>query len=248
MKRKMFEKRLFRFVLTGFNVDTFWNSIADDDEVHDVCDLYETEALEHNESDRYIRYMGTCTALDKHKLWVVDIDMIRNIHITNTSERRCNHCHHTFRGSPHGCPVRYINLREDTNNTRAIVENLRARNISIDLTDEIFISKKIFCSPECTLAWIHEMRKRDLAYDKSLSLFMNYIDLLRSKYNIDLGDIKPAPPHEALKAYGGHLDIEEFRDVNGRLEYTVNKSNIPPLFFPVGEILEEMNGNMYRTK
>ena len=36
----------------------------------------------------------------------------------------------------------------------------------------------------------------------------------------------PAPPKMVLKAFGGHLDIEEFRKPNSKMEYVINYAKL----------------------
>ena len=36
----------------------------------------------------------------------------------------------------------------------------------------------------------------------------------------------PAPPKMVLKAFGGHLDIEEFRNPNAKIEYVINYAKL----------------------
>jgi hypothetical protein len=36
----------------------------------------------------------------------------------------------------------------------------------------------------------------------------------------------PAPPKMVLKAFGGHLDIEEFRNPNAKMEYVINYAKL----------------------
>lgn len=64
-----------------------------------------------------------------------------------------------------------------------------------------------FCSWECMLAYVSP-DTRPLMRDS-----IGYITELMVHENpeLDLTTIKPAPPFEVLKAYGGNLSIEEFR-------------------------------------
>lgn len=36
----------------------------------------------------------------------------------------------------------------------------------------------------------------------------------------------PAPPKMTLKAFGGHLDIEDFRNPNAKMEYVINYAKL----------------------
>lgn len=252
----MSNARLYRFVLNGFNIRKYWEEdfpgdirLLNDDDVdvdesyqstEPVSELsYDVETLKHIESNKYIRYMGNCS--DKHKLWVIDIDLLRHISMPVTTERRCNRCHHTFSTMPIGCPIHYINLGENTNRSRDILDKLQIRNLNLDDNSEIFITKKVFCTLNCLAAWIDKKSKTDSLYEKCHSMFTLLVKKLEYASSKKL-DVHPSPEIETLICYGGHLTIEEYRNLNGQLVYEVSKNIQAPLFFPAGEIVEEMLG------
>ena len=55
-------------------------------------------------------------------------------------------------------------------------------------------------------------------------------------------EINPSPEIDVLESYGGHLTIDEYRNINGNLTYEISKNIQSPLFFPTGDIVEEMLG------
>ena len=255
----MTNERLYRFVLNGFNIKKFWEEespnelrLLDDNEesideylprniqTEPVSDIkYDVETLKHIDSDKYIRYMGNCS--DKHKLWVIDLDLIRHFSLPVTIERRCDRCHHTFDTMPIGCPIHYVNLGENTVRSKEILQKLIKRNLNLNENSEIFITKKIFCDLKCLAAWINIKAKTDPLYEKCHSMFTLLVQKLEIIYGKKL-NVVPSPDIESLKCYGGHLTIDEYRQLNGELTYQVSKSLQAPLFFPAGEIVEEMLG------
>lgn len=84
---------------------------------------------------------------------------------------------------------------------------------------DYFKVKGIFCSFECCAAYglKHEKNMKSLSLVKFL-----YKRMTKSK---GPSDIKPSPPKEILKKYGGPISIEEYRLGNHCL--TMNTENIP---------------------
>jgi hypothetical protein len=252
-------ERFYRFVLRGFNIKKYWEEepsaeepmLIDDDEISvenfggeagsEESQLkYDTETLKHNESDKYIRYMGSNS--DKHKLWLIDYDLVKQTTMPTQTERRCDHDHHTFSNNPIGCPMHYINLEDNSLRVQTIFDKLKLKNLKFPPKSEIFITQKVFCSMNCLYTFIQEKRKTDIYYEKSITLFTLLLQKMEKIYGKNL-QVTATPPLETLICYGGHLTIDEFRNVNGRLIYELSRDIQTPLFFPAGEIIEEMMGN-----
>ena len=188
LTKKMTSDRLYRFVLNGFNIKKYWEECIphkeDETQIEEylphnltlepVSDIrYDPESLKYSESDKYIRYMGQFS--DKHKLWITDVDLLRHTTLPMTTERRCNHCHHTFDTVPFGCPIHYINLGENTNRAETILSNLSKRNFKLDKNSEIFIIlKKYFV---ILIVWLHGLIKksRKIFFTKSVIRCLLYL-------------------------------------------------------------------------
>ena len=99
----------------------------------------------------------------------------------------CHHCHHSFNTSPIGIPIEYVSNNGDIINS------------------DYFLTKGIFCSFPCTLAYIK--KTKDLLYRNSQQLLY----LLYYKLYNEIPQIDEAPNWECLKRYGGNLTIDEFR-------------------------------------
>jgi hypothetical protein len=79
-----------------------------------------------------------------------------------------------------------------------------------------------FCSPECAMAYLFDMRQDSYARWEQLSL------LNRLYADVAGGSIRPAPARQSLKLFGGPMSIEEYRSFvrKGKLRVDIH---IPPL-------------------
>ena len=121
----------------------------------------------------------------------------------------CYWCCHRFFNEPVGIPIKYA--------------------------DEKFHVFGCFCSLECAQAHNYSMRDGiDEMWERS-----NLINMLsrKLKYNKH-GFVKPAPPRLALKMFGGHLSIEEFRNFSQKSK--IMNINFPPML-TVTQQIEEIN-------
>ena len=136
---------------------------------------------------------------------------------------------------PLGCPVRYVGVRAvktyDSHISRenyTITEPVTAdrkkqiqengdSKISFE-GEEHYETDGIFCSFNCCMAFIkaNGIRKIPL-YRHSASLLMQMYTKLTG--TPDIPEIIPAPHWRTLKAYGGHLTIEQYRDSFNKVEY-----------------------------
>jgi hypothetical protein len=82
-----------------------------------------------------------------------------------------------------------------------------------------------FCSPNCALAYLHNMNisQNDRWISKGL---------MKNFWN----DIAPAPPKESLKIFGGPLSIEQYRDfIQKHSDYEIVTS-LPPILMNIPQI------------
>jgi len=77
-----------------------------------------------------------------------------------------------------------------------------------------------FCTPECAMSYLFDQRMDSYTRWEQLSL-------LNRIYGID-GPIKPAPPRQILKLFGGPMGIEEYRNLvrKGSLRVDIH---LPPM-------------------
>jgi hypothetical protein len=79
-----------------------------------------------------------------------------------------------------------------------------------------------FCSPECSMAYLFDMQQDSYARWEQLSL-------LNRLYGQAVGGaIKPAPPRQVLKMFGGPVSIEDYRNLvrQGKLRVDIH---LPPM-------------------
>ena len=79
-----------------------------------------------------------------------------------------------------------------------------------------------FCSPECSMAYLFDMQQDSYARWEQLSL-------LNRLYGQAVGGaIKPAPPRQILKMFGGPVSIEDYRNLvrQGKLRVDIH---LPPM-------------------
>jgi len=97
----------------------------------------------------------------------------------------CLWCCHSFTNIPWGIPYKYIK------NKFQLFGN--------------------FCLPNCALAYILQYYKDDDSYWEKISL----LNLLYFKVFGDYKNLTPSIDKMALKLFGGKLDIDEYRNING---------------------------------
>ncbi len=122
-------------------------------------------------------------------------------------DKPCFWCRSKFSSEPVGCPLEY--------------------------EKDLFKCEGYFCNFPCVKAYILDERARtkDVKYDKSLTLltFMFY-------KSFDSREIIPtASSWRALKKYGGHLEVDDFRN-NFKIRETINVKQIR-----ITDYLEERN-------
>lgn len=91
---------------------------------------------------------------------------------------------------------------------------------------QIFDVKGLFCSFECSLAYSMRIERNNNPF------LVNYLHkmILKSK---GIGNIRCAPPKEILQKFGGPISIEEFRQNNHNITYSLD-------YFPVRFIPQQI--------
>lgn len=129
----------------------------------------------------------------------------------------------------------FINCHELTNNIPSSTSihcfwcchqfNSHPCVLPISLNKKKFSVTGCFCSPECASAYNFKNYKHDCWEYNSL---LNY--LYKITYKNNNIKIKPAPPRETLKIFGGKLSIEQFRS-----SYNYSKNHV--VYYPPMNIL-----------
>lgn len=136
---------------------------------------------------------------------------------------------------PIGCPIKYVPNKatksyhsEISKEKYTIVENVtdkKAKKLEKKNDPRITIEQKnyyqtdgIFCSFNCCMAYIQAPEnKHNPLYRHSESLLLKmYNDLNPEEKMIE---IVPAPHWRTLQEFGGHLDIEHFRESFNKVSY-----------------------------
>jgi hypothetical protein len=167
----------------------------------------------HEKSSRYIYFYDIHKT--PSKVWITFHDLLTG-ELPIYTDKHCWWDHHQFNTSPIGCPLEYDHQRD------------------------CFLSEGLFCSFPCVLAYITEKLKttKDNRYRSAAT---NISLVYRKIYGLDIKVIQPAPKIDILKAYNGHLSIEEYRSSFGKLIYEGMKSSIrPAIFYPLAESFNEI--------
>jgi hypothetical protein len=170
----------------------------------------------------------------------------------------CFWCRHSFNYKPIGCPIDYVPPRisksyhsEITKDKYILRENITPiqlkeldtlNNLNENefnefsiIDNDFYVTDGLFCSFNCTLAYIK------LNHDNPL--YINSECLLNKMYFDTFGGncipLIEAPSWRLLKNYGGHMDIEEYR----KNFFKVNYLNIDNIVYPktkcVGYVFEK---------
>lgn len=150
------------------------------------------------------------------------------------TDKKCFWCRHNFDSRPIGCPIKYVNstieksyVSQITKDEYRMKENITKtkmdRILSMDhsginissVGTDYYLTDGIFCSFNCTLAFINDNNKD--------SYYKDSIGLLHSLYKIFIGKkiekLVPAPHWRLLSDYGGPFSINEFRDKFNKIMY-----------------------------
>lgn len=114
-------------------------------------------------------------------------------------------------------------------------------SIPESLTNDLFKVKGCFCSFNCATAYLFSKESNKNSIWEKYSI----LHLLRNKL-MKINDnsiIKPAPPREALKSFGGYLTINEFRN-NFDKVYSISS---PPIVILCPQIDQSTYGNEIKT-
>jgi len=167
----------------------------------------------YSEQQRYVtKSVSECTmesSVKKFKVITTTKDEIKSsTEWPNSCNTCCWWCCHTFKGSPCTMPVTY--------------DPHRKRYTFIGL----------FCSWNCVKSYNFD--KGDYKkYERSTLITL----LVQQLYNVvEAINIKPAPPRQTLKMFGGYLDIESFRNPSNIDGYKMNLINFNYIHPEITEI------------
>jgi hypothetical protein len=184
------------------------------------------------------------------------ISRFSNGYLPNDTTVHCFWCKHGFETPPIGCPIRFVSSQlckrytsEITKDPYTIKENLttpkktcmvdmeKPEGISITLIDkDYYETDGIFCSFNCALSWIDDMKHSPIYTQSRQLLYKMYNDT----YGRFPTDIIKAPHWRLLRSYGGPMDIEEFRKGFNSIQYNLyNIITTRPKMHTIGFLFEE---------
>ena len=150
------------------------------------------------------------------------------------TSKPCWWCRYSFTTCPIGLPIEYYPHESSSRKQIAREAALTKANLSLEMND-FFVTDGLFCSFPCCKAYYNDCRG-DLKYRESLPLLL----LLYSKLTNRTTQTIPEAPHwKLLKAYGGHLTIDEFRQTFGKLEYIQTPNIKRPYMYTCSAIVQE---------
>lgn len=134
---------------------------------------------------------------------------------------------------PIGCPIKYIPsniyktynseinknnyiMKEDLyldNESKLIIEKNDEYKSLITNNKDYYITDGIFCSFNCTIAYINEHRNNPM-YNNSKMLLLDIFTKIYNKLDV----IIQAPHWRTLKEYGGDKSIEQFRKCFNKID------------------------------
>ncbi len=193
----------------------------------------------------------------KHMCVFTMKDSISNKVLPESTNLKCFWCKHSFQTIPLGAPLDYIPSRlyknylneltktnylfhESITNNEHISSSLNKNHHLEKETLNYYLSDGVFCSFNCTKAFILD-NKSDHMYSNSINLLNKiYMDLFPEITESSI-DILAAPHWRLLRDYGGHLSIDEFRQSFFNIVFSPDDSMITklPSFQSIGYIFEK---------
>ena len=183
-------------------------------------------------SKNVIYFIDPHKNVTKYLISMIDVHDYGSLPIYTS--KPCWWCRHSFTTCPIGLPIEYYPHEPSSYKKVAREAALTKANLSLDMND-FFITDGLFCSFPCCKAF-HNDCLDEIKYRESLTLLL----LLYSKLTNHTTNTIPEAPHwKLLKAYGGHLTIDEFRQTFGKLEYIQTPNIKRPYMYTCSSIVQE---------
>lgn len=196
-------------------------------------DFTMTELLHDKHKSAYYFHDSTKA---KAKFWVNMYDPHSNGPIQRYTTLPCWWCRATFKWHPIGCPIEY-SPSCDGAKKKMFDAHLASMSLKSD-TSDFFIVEGIFCSFPCVKSYIADQCSRNTG-SKYKDACTN-LTLLYQKLYGATDDIPYAGSWKALKEWGGHLTIDEFRQTFGRLMYEETPNIRRPYIYCSSSYIKEI--------
>jgi len=171
---------------------------------------------------------------EKYKTIITMTNWLTQSNLPQQTDIHCFWCKHSFKSKPIGCPIKFINHRIEksyishiTKDRYYMKENITKVKLSklllhckkdIDINPiekEYYLTDGIFCSFNCTLAWINDNAKDPFYSESKTLLYTMYKECIGN----ELTKIKASPHWRLLKNFGGPFTIDEYRQAINIIEY-----------------------------
>lgn len=162
------------------------------------------------------------TTLKPIKNKILDLETKRLIHYISITTKivkdkiyNCWWCTLPIENHPIGCPL-YMQLSNDSQellgdcDPTANNKNTKAQKIT-------YYTDGLFCCLNCIKAYIMEYGEHDAKYKDSVRLLA-----MMACDNEEIKDpltIDPSPPWRFLQQFGGHVTVDQYREMIGRMIY-----------------------------
>ena len=237
------KEKSYIFTIVGVcvtNVDVRYGFISNDNNNESSKNITKLTDLNANKcAPISISFFGESKESHKCNISMIDFDSKSN---TNSLRYHCFWCKNSFDTIGIGCPISFVPKKVSRKYTSVINQNnyvIEEDTIKDSLVDDdtagvlnlvgeaFYQTDGVFCSFNCCSAYITDNKKNPL-YKSSRMLLVNmYNDMFRKQ----IKTIPPAPDWRTLTQYGGHLNIQDFRESLDNVEYknqgTMNDINIP---------------------
>jgi hypothetical protein len=231
---------------TKYGIKIQENSEMFEENPNDTTKLTELNKIEKG-TPEIISFLDESKRTHVCHISMIDYNSKMNI---NLLRYHCFWCRNPFETNPIGCPIKYISsqavkkyhshISRDTytikeNITRCRRQVLKDDNFSINL-GEYYETDGVFCSFNCCQAFINDSKHMRLYDNSAMLLTKMYNDMMKTKTIT----ITPAPHWRILEHFGGHLNINQFRDGFNKVDYECHgfTKNLPR-FEPIGVLFEE---------
>lgn len=152
--------------------------------------------------------------------FITMIDYVNYGCLPEITDINCWHCRHPFSTSPIGAPIKFVSA-------------VKSKKKGVEPINDHYLTCGIFCSFSCILAFLQEHSHERLYINSKSLLYSLYYKIYNKELNIEA-----APHWECLKAYGGTLQIEEFRNSYCNCNYIITPNIKRPFMVSVGKYVE----------
>lgn len=208
---------------------------TDDDEIP-VTDLM------YEKSKKYYYFLDTHKT--QNKMWINMIDVLHNGVLPPSTTKACWWCRHSFNTRPIGCPLRYYSNDAPGVDRDRYLEKIEEAGLPEGDSTDFFECEGYFCSFPCCKAYILDQGSNPRYKDSASLTTLMY---KTSKGEMPGPDTFPtAPTWKLLRAYGGHLAINEYRATFGKLGYEEGINVRRPYMFSSSKLIKEQRIRLFR--